>query len=434
MKTLYLDIFSGISGDMFLGAMIDLGVDFDALEAELKKLKLEGYTLSANRRQKCAIDGVKFDVHLTCGGEGDHDHSHSHSHEHSHSHDHGHDHSHEHSHEHSHGGDDGHGHSRNFAQISEMIHGSDLSNWVKEKSVAVFQRVANAEGKIHGMPPFEVHFHEVGAVDSIVDIVGGCIALELLGKPRVRSGPVIEGTGFIMCAHGRFPIPAPATLNILAERGVAITQCDEPNELITPTGAALIAEFAEDFGPLQNLTPEKVAFGLGTRDCQTRPNVLRAVLGEETDSASGNDWEADTIAVLDTNLDDISSEVLGDFVERALNAGALDVVHTPIQMKKNRPGVQLSVICAEGDADQFCEMILRETSAFGVRRTLTERRKLKRETKTVNTPHGEVTVKLGKLNGEIVQVAPEYESCRAIAAKADVPLKAVYDAAVAAAR
>lgn len=430
MKTLYLDIFSGISGDMFLGAMVDLGVDFDALEAELKKLKLEGYTLSANRRQKCAIDGVKFDVHLADGGEGDHSHSHSHdhSHEHSHSHDH------EHSHEHSHGSDDGHGHSRNFAQISEMIHKSTLSDWVKQKSVAVFQRVANAEGKIHGMPPFEVHFHEVGAVDSIVDIVGGCIALELLGKPRVRSGPVIEGTGFIMCAHGRFPIPAPATLNILAERGVAITQCEEPNELITPTGAALIAEFAEDFGPMQNLTPEKVAFGLGTRDCETRPNVLRAVLGKETTSTGGNDWETDTISVLETNLDDISSEVLGDFVERALKAGALDVVHTPIQMKKNRPGVQLSVLCAEGDADKFCEMILRETSAFGVRRTLTERRKLQRETKTVTTPHGEVTVKLGLLNGEVVQVAPEYESCRAIAAQADVPLKAVYDAAVSASR
>lgn len=430
MKTLYLDIFSGISGDMFLGAMVDLGVDFDALEAELKKLKLEGYTLSANRRQKCAIDGVKFDVHLADGGEGDHSHSHSHdhSHEHSHSHDH------EHSHEHSHGSDDGHGHSRNFAQISEMIHKSTLSDWVKQKSVAVFQRVANAEGKIHGMPPFEVHFHEVGAVDSIVDIVGGCIALELLGKPRVRSGPVIEGTGFIMCAHGRFPIPAPATLNILAERGVAITQCEEPNELITPTGAALIAEFAEDFGPMQNLTPEKVAFGLGTRDCETRPNVLRAVLGKETTSTGGNDWETDTISVLETNLDDISSEVLGDFVERALNAGALDVVHTPIQMKKNRPSVQLSVLCAEGDADKLCEMILRETSAFGVRRTLTERRKLQRETKTVSTPHGEVTVKLGLLNGEVVQVAPEYESCRAIAAQADVPLKAVYDAAVSASR
>ena len=418
MKTLYLDIFSGISGDMFLGAMIDLGVDFDALETKLKKLNLEGYTLSANRRQKCAIDGVKFDVHLACG---DGDHSHSHSHEHSHS------------------SDDDHGHSRNFAQISEMIHASALSDWVKQKSVAVFQRVANAEGKIHGMPPFEVHFHEVGAVDSIIDIVGGCIAIELLGKPRVRSGPVIEGTGFIMCAHGRFPIPAPATLNILAERGVAITQCDEPNELITPTGAALIAEFAEDFGPIQKLTPEKIGFGLGTRDCETRPNVLRAVLGQSLNPQPStlnpkNDWQSDTIAILETNLDDISSEVLGDFVERALKAGALDVVHTPIQMKKNRPGVQLSVLCAEADADTFCEMILRETTAFGVRRTLTERRKLQRETITVKTPHGEVTVKLGKLNGETVQAAPEYESCRAIAALANVPLKVVYDAALTATR
>ncbi|MDG2214546.1 MAG: nickel pincer cofactor biosynthesis protein LarC [Verrucomicrobiota bacterium] len=422
VKTLYLDIFSGISGDMFLGAMIDLGVGFKVLESELQKLKMEGYTLSANRRLKCAIDGVKFDVHLAGGGEADHSHSHEHSH------------THDHSHEHSHGGDEGHGHSRNFAQISEMIHKSTLSSWVKEKSVAVFQRVANAEGKIHGMPPYEVHFHEVGAVDSIVDIVGGCIALELLGKPRVRSGPVIEGTGFIMCAHGRFPIPAPATLNILAERGIAITQCEEPNELITPTGAALIAEFAESFGTLQNLAPEKVGFGLGTRDCETRPNVLRAVLGKEAAPTGANDWETDTIAVLEANLDDISSEVLGDFVERALKAGALDVVHTPIQMKKNRPGVQLSVFCTEGDADAFSEMILRETSAFGVRRTLTERRKLQRETRSVTTPHGEVMVKLGKLNGEIVQVAPEYESCRVIAAKAEVPLKAVYDAAIAATR
>ena len=237
---------------------------------------------------------------------------------------------------------------RHHSTIVRMITEATLPDPVTARALGIFALIADAEGKIHNVPPEKVHFHEVGAVDSIVDIVGGCIALELLGKPRVRSGPVIEGTGFIMCAHGRFPIPAPATLNILAERGVAITQCEEPNELITPTGAALIAEFAEDFGPLQNLTPEKVAFGLGTRDCETRPNVLRAVLGEETASASSNDWETDTICVLETNLDDISSEVLGDFVERALKAGALDVVHTPIQMKKNRPGVQLSVLVRHG--------------------------------------------------------------------------------------
>ena len=417
MKTLYLDIFSGISGDMFLGAMLDLGVDFSELERELKKLGLEGYTLSANRRQKCAIEGVKFDVHLACGGSaGGHDHSHSHSHSHSH--------------DHSHSADAGH--SRNFGQISELIHNSRLNDWVKQKAVAVFLRVARAEGKIHGMPPFAVHFHEVGAVDSIVDIVGACVALDLLGRPRVLAGPLVEGTGFIQCAHGRFPIPAPATLNILADRGVAITQCEEPHELVTPTGAAILAEFAESFGPMQGLRLEKVGFGLGTRDNHTRPNVLRAVLGtsEETAAAAhAHDWETDTVAVLETNLDDINSEVLGHFVERALAAGALDVFHTPIQMKKNRPGVLLSVLCAEADADRFSALILRETSAFGVRRTFASRRKLQREIVRVKTSFGEVAVKLGRLDGKIVQAAPEYESCRALAEKSGAPIKAVYEAA-----
>ena len=314
-----------------------------------------------------------------------------------------------------------------------MISQSALSDWVKKKSIAVFQRIADAEGKIHGKPPEQVHFHEVGAVDSIVDIVGACIALEMLGKPRVLAAPVVEGQGWINCAHGRFPIPAPATLAILGARGVAVTQCDEPHELVTPTGAALLAELAESFGPMQGLVAEKIGFGLGTRDNKTRPNVLRAVLGtSDTQHATRNtqhDWETDTIAVLETNLDDISAEILGNFVERALAAGALDVFHTPIQMKKNRPGVLLTVLCAEADADKFSEMILRETSAFGVRRHLAERRKLRREFTTVKTPFGEVTVKLGKLDGKIVQAAPEFESCKKVAEKAGVPLKQVYDAA-----
>ena len=424
MKTLYLDIFSGISGDMFLGALIDLGVEFKTLERELAKLGLEGYTLAANRRQKCAIEGVKFDVHLACGG-GDGGHDHSHSHDHSHAHAHTHSHSHEHSHD-----AGGTGGSRNFGQISELIHQSKLSDWVKQKAVAVFLRVARAEGKIHGMAPFEVHFHEVGAVDSIVDIVGACIALELAGKPRVLAGPVVEGTGFIQCAHGRFPIPAPATLNILADRGIVLTQCEEPHELVTPTGAAILAEFVEHFGPMQNLRLEKVGFGLGTRDNHTRPNVLRAVLGAADDSATTHDWETDTVAVLETNLDDINAEVLGHFVERALGAGALDVFHTPIQMKKNRPGVLLSVLCAEADADKFAALVLRETSAFGVRRTIAQRRKLQREWTNVKTSFGEIKVKLGKLDGKVVQAAPEFESCRVLAENAGVPLKSVYDAAL----
>jgi len=300
---------------------------------------------------------------------------------------------------------------------------------VKQKSTAVFQRIAVAEGTIHGLPPEQVHFHEVGAVDSIVDIVGAAIALEMLGKPRVLSGPVVEGTGFIKCAHGRFPIPAPATLALLAERSVPVSQCDEPHELITPTGAALLAEFAETFGPMSGFAPEKVGYGLGSRDNHTRPNVLRAVLGQSATKSSGHDWQTDTIAVLEANLDDLNPEILGYFVEHALAAGALDVFHTPIQMKKNRPGVLLTVLCAETEADKFTELLLRETSTFGVRRHSAERRKLAREFITVKTPHGEVTVKIGKLDGKVLQAAPEFESCKKVAEQSKLPLKQVYDEA-----
>jgi uncharacterized protein (TIGR00299 family) protein len=443
MKTLYLDIFSGISGDMFIGALIDLGVDPAALDRELKKLNLDGYHLHSGRAQKAQISGIKFDVHL----EHDHDHghhhehdhehthadgtthSHAHSHEHGHSHGHSHEH-HEHGHEHHHEHEHEHERGRNFSDIKKLIGASKLSDWVKEKSVAVFHRIAVAEGKIHGMPPEDVHFHEVGAVDSIVDIVGACVALEMLGKPRVLAANVVEGAGWINCAHGRFPIPAPATLAILGARGAAITQCDEPHELVTPTGAALLAEFVENFGPMENLVAEKIGFGLGTRDNKTRPNVLRAVLGSSVQSTAANDWQTDTIAVLETNLDDINAEILGHFSELALAAGALDVFHTPIQMKKNRPGVLLTVLCAATDADKFTELMLRETSAFGVRRSLSERRKLQREFVTIKTPYGDVAVKVGKLNGKILQAAPEYESCKKIAEQGKVPLKAVYDAAL----
>jgi hypothetical protein len=438
MKILYLDIFSGISGDMFLGALMDLGVDAHRFEHELEKLGVEGYHLHVSRQEKSGIAGVKFDVHL----EDDHDHDRGHEHEHAHSHhEHGHSHGHEHQHEDGHGHEHHHqGENRTFGDIRRLISESSLSDWVKQKSIAVFQRIADAEGKIHGKPPEEVHFHEVGAVDSIVDIVGAGVALEMLGKPRVLAAPVVEGFGWINCAHGRFPIPAPATLAILGARGVAVTQCEEPQELVTPTGAALLAEFVESFGPMQGLIAEKIGFGLGTRENKTRPNVLRAVLAETpnlepgTSNIPARDWETDMVAVLETNLDDISAEILGNFVERAFAAGALDVFHTPVQMKKNRPGVLLTVLCAETEADKFSEMMLLETSAFGVRRQVAERRKLRREFTTVKTAFGEVTVKLGKLNGRIVQAAPEFESCRKLADEAKVPIKQVYEAAVKALR
>ncbi len=468
MKILYLDIFSGISGDMFLGALLDLGLDAKQLEYGLATLRLDGYHLHISRQHKASIEGIKFDVHLGDHGHADsgtqsetrHSHgpnAHHHSHEseqgHGHDHAHGHadpwaapahghsDHVHHdeasHSHEHAHG--------RNFSEIRELIQKSALSNWVKEKAVAVFHRVAVAEGKIHGHPPDQVHFHEVGAVDSIIDIVGACIGLELLGKPRVWASPVIEGTGWVDCAHGRFPVPTTATLEILGARQIAVTQCDEPHELVTPTGAALLAEFVECFAPMSGLVASRVGYGLGTRDNKTRPNVLRAVLGEireETtaggpiaaDAASADrGWELDQVVLIETNLDDINAEILGDFVERALSRGALDVFYTAIQMKKNRPGVLLSVLSTPEQADEFAEMILRETTAFGVRRSTLERRKLRCEFKSVTTPFGEVTLKLGKLGDRIVQASPEYESCRKAAETAKVSVKEVFGAAARAA-
>jgi len=360
----------------------------------LQKLNLEGYRLQVSRGKRAQIEGAKFEVHLAhpAGGHA-------------------------------------HGHARNYAEIRQLLLRSGLSTWARDKAVAVFSRIAAAEGKIHGLPAEQVHFHEVGAVDSIVDIAGACVGLELLGKPRVLAGQPIDGTGWIECAHGRFPVPAPATLEILAARGVALTQCEEPGELITPTGAALLAEFVEEFGPMKNFVPARIGFGLGSRVSASRPNVLRAILGE-TGAALGHDWETDTIAVLETNLDDVTPETLGHFMESALAAGALDVTYAPLQMKKNRPGFLLTVLCPAAQADLFSELILRETSAFGVRRCLAERRKLRREFQMVETPFGSVSMKIGKLDGKVLQAAPEFESCRKLAGEAKLPLKQVYEAAM----
>ena len=454
MPHLYLDIFSGISGDMFLGALLDLGVPFTQLEAELRKLNLPGYHIHTHRGEKSGIAGTKFEVHLEHEHEHGHEdgpgHPHAHDHAHEHAHDHAHDHgpdhsttaqghahthSHEHGDKHTHSHVHGHEHGRNYAQIRQLISDCGLSEWVKTRAIAVFHRIAVAEGKIHNRPPDDVHFHEVGAVDSIVDIVGACIALEFLGRPRVFASHVVEGTGFVRCAHGRMPLPAPATLEIFAGRQISVTQCEEPGELVTPTGAALLAEFAETFGPLPGFAPRKIGYGLGTRDNRTRPNVLRAVLGESQERAhhGAHDWETDTVAVLEANLDDLSPEILGHFIERALDEGALDVFHTAIQMKKNRPGVLLSLLCPLADSDRLARLVLTETSAFGVRQTLATRRKLRREFRSVDTPYGAIRIKLGSLDGTVLHATPEFEECRRIATKLSIPILEVFAAATAAA-
>jgi uncharacterized protein (TIGR00299 family) protein len=390
IRTLYLDCFSGISGDMTVGALCDLGVGPEKLEAELRKLSLGETRFRFERQTRQGIDGVKFVVH-----EPAHEDKHAHAH---------------------------------YDEIRSQLEESALSDFVRQKALAIFERIAVAEAKIHGVPVAEVAFHEVGAVDSISDIVGTCVALEELGQPRVIVSPLREGRGWIDCAHGRFPLPAPATLEIL--RGVEIEQVDEPWESITPTGAAIAREFAESFGPMPRMEIERVGYGIGTRDLKERPNVLRAVLGRAAQSAP-NDLETDTVIEIETNLDDLSPELTGAAMERLLALGALDVTLTPVQMKKNRPGVQLSVLCEPALESRIVHTLLTETSAFGVRRSEKRRYKLERRFENVQTPYGEISIKLGLLNGEVVQVAPEFESCRAASERTGRPLRVVYQAALA---
>lgn len=403
MRVLYFDCFSGISGDMTVGALRDLGVEEAVFQDALKALALDGeFHAHFRRDSRQNIAGWKFDVHAHDRGHSHHEGTHHHGHDHL-----GH-----------------HGHGRSFRQIRELVEKSALSDFVKSRSVAVFQRIAAAEGKIHGMPAEEVTFHEVGAVDSIADIVAACAGLETLGVDRVFSSKLVEGTGWVDCAHGRFPLPAPATLEILT--GAPLRQIEESSELITPTGAALLAEFADSYGPLPEIRIEKIGYGLGTRDSAPRPNVLRAVLGECADTP---DAEMDEITQIETNLDDFTPELAGATMERLFAAGALDVFFTSAQMKKNRPGFVLTVLASEEKASELARIVLSETSAFGVRMHRARRMKLRREFREVETPYGPVRIKLGFLGDELVQAAPEYESCREAAGKAGVSVRDVHLAA-----
>jgi hypothetical protein len=392
MKLLYLDCFAGISGDMFLGVLIDLGVPEDALRAELAKLKLPGYTISTRRVVKQNISATKFDCiekqHAPLRGAATHDH-------------------------------------RGYTEIAGMITGSGLSENVKRRALNVFKRIGEAESKIHGVPLTQIHFHEVGAVDSIVDIVGACIALETLAVDEVQASPPRLGSGFVETAHGKFPVPAPATLELL--KGVPVQSSSEPVELVTPTGAALLAEFCTRFGPMPAMSIEKIGYGAGTRDLEKTPNVLRAVSGE---ASVARESEGDAVAVIETNIDDMNPQLFGDVMERLLAAGALDVFFTSIQMKKNRPATLLTVLCERNDVDRMAELLLTHTTSFGVRVHEAQRRKLSREIVKVATKFGEIEVKVGRLAGKVVSRSPEYESCKQAAGKAGVAVKDVYEEGV----
>ncbi len=446
MRTLYLDCFAGASGDMFIGAMLDCGLDFEFLKTELAKLGVEGYELSLTRVDRSGINSAKFDVHLS-GEVHHHDHSHDHHHDHSHdhhshSHEHHHDHSHDHVHSHEHHHHDhshetnptsniqhpaSHSHDhRSLSTIKHIISTSALSASVKERALTIFQRIGEAESKIHGIPIETVHFHEVGAVDSIVDIVGACIGLEALRIEQIISAPLHVGSGMFQCAHGTYPVPGPATAELL--KGVPSYSKDIEGELVTPTGAALISTLAVSYGNLPAMKIERVGYGAGTRSYPKFPNVLRAILGEVKVAM---DATPTTVTVIEANIDDLSPQVFGHLMEKLLAAGALDVFYTPVQMKKNRPGVLITLLCQPDDRERMADMIFRETTTLGIRYRTEQRQILRREFESVETEFGAIKMKIARAeDGRLVNYSPEFEDCRAAAERHQVAIRQVQLAAL----
>jgi uncharacterized protein (TIGR00299 family) protein len=426
MRILYLDCFSGISGDMLLGALIDLGVPIETLQQEIESLGLTGFSIEAIADSKQHLHGTRFFVHIHPEAHGRQHPSDEHGHHHDHPHESGHSHpggggEHEHAHPH-----------RTLADIEKMIRSSAFSSWTKDKAIAVFRRIAVAEGKIHDRPAEEVTFHEVGALDSIVDILLGCRAIELLNIDRVLASIPVAGSGFVECQHGEYPVPSTATLEIL--KGIPLRQSEHPFELITPTGAGFLAEFVEEFGPFPAMVIEQIGYGIGLRSHHRRPNALRALLGQTFSPAPGCDeFDTDWVAVLETQVDDLSPELLAPLIDSVLTAGALDATITPVQMKKQRSGHLVSVYCHPQLQEKISALILRETSAFGLRISCAKRMKLDRFSVDVPTSFGEIPVKIGVFGNLIETVSPEFEPCHRLAGDHDVPLKAVFQSAVAAA-
>ena len=402
-KILYFDCSAGISGDMTLGALIDLGADKNAFLTELEKLHLEGYEIAFETTQRNAITATHVNVILT-GQEQAHDHTHEHDHEHTH------DHSHDHGHGHFH---------RSFRDIRQMIQNSELSKEVKDLSLRIFTRVARAEAKVHHRDMEEVQFHEVGAVDSIVDIVGSAILITMLKPDRICASVVQDGHGFVHCQHGMLSVPVPAVCEIFAESDVLIRQIDVDTELVTPTGAAIISELADSFGTMPVMTIDKMGWGAGTKILKI-PNLLKVTLGYQ-ETVSDNYTEQDEIMVLETNLDDCTGEMLGAAMEILMENGALDAFYTPIFMKKNRPAWCLTVLARPEDTEKMERLIFLHTTTIGIRRHLDQRRILKREKAVVPTAYGELQVKRVILE-DGYRDYPEYESAKKLAVETGKPL------------
>lgn len=382
MKIAYFDCFAGISGDMILGALIHLGVPADFLQDNIEGIPLGGFRIHVSPVARMGIHGRKVEVAVDDGGR----------------------------------------HSRNYREIRSLLVDSRLPEAVKGLSLKGFDRLAGVEASIHGCSKDDVHFHELGGTDAIVDIVGAALGIDWLGISKVYASEIPVGKGFVDCHHGRLPVPAPATMALL--EGVPVYGAGISHELVTPTGAAILTSVCRDFGRMPMTSVVRTGYGAGARDLKEMPNLLRIIVGEQV-----VEYEADRAVVVEANIDDMNPEIYGFVMERLFEDGALDVGLIPIYMKKNRPGTMLQVICKEVDRGAIISRVLSETTAIGVRHYRVDRAKLAREVKEVNTSYGKVRVKEVSGPGGRV-VVPEYEECKRVAREKKAPLKVVYDTIV----
>ena len=423
MRIGYLECFAGISGDMLLGALVDAGVPIDLLEQTARSLNI-GAELRLERVDRSGIRSAKVHVEVDgqsaeAAGHGHHERGHSHDHEHGHTpqDSHLHEHSHSHAHDHAHG--------RTWKQIRELISHTALPHDAKTLALRAFELLAEAEGKIHGVPPEEVHFHEVGSVDAIVDIVCGAVGLCSLGVRGWYASAVNVGAGHVHCAHGQFPVPAPATAELL--KGVPTYTAGPKRELTTPTGAALLRALGCSFGKAPSMAAEAIGYGAGSANPEGFPNVLRLTIGESADAGAGS---SDRVMVLECAVDDANPQVIAHAMDLALENGALDVMAAPVTMKKGRLGTLMTVLTKPEDAAVIEELLFRETTTLGIRRRMEERVILDRSFVTVETAFGRIRVKVASSGGERRNAMPEYEDCRRAAREHGVPLKQVMEAAL----
>ena len=382
MKTLYFDCFAGASGDMILGAMVAAGVEPNYLREQLSLLPVSGFNVNFETVNRSGLSATYARVEI----EPEHKH-------------------------------------RHLSDIKQIIETSALSAAVKQRAVQIFTRLAEAEARVHNEPVEHVHFHEVGAIDAIVDVVGAAICFDALQIERFVCSPIHVGSGMVKMAHGQFPVPPPAVTELL--KGVPFYATEIKGELLTPTGAAIITTVCSEYGPVPRITTEKSGYGAGTREYQDFPNVLRVLIGQTDDDGPTDE----RLWMIETNLDDASPQIIGHVMDRVLESGALDCFFTPVQMKKNRPGVLLSVLCGAGQKEAVMKLLFTETTTLGVRSYEVTRRALQRSLVRVETPYGPIDVKVAHLDGRVVNEMPEFEQCRQAAANANVPLKVVEEAA-----